>query len=75
MAGMGGLLMLLLLMVFVGGMDVAHMIVGVILLAGLVGTSRLAEKAHTLNELYYGLLIGPMGQMVGVIVFNNIIMA
>jgi len=75
MAGMGGLLMLLLLMVFLGGMDVAHMIVGVIILAGLVGTSRLAEKAHTLNELYYGLLLGLMGQMVGVIVFNRIIMA
>jgi len=75
MAGMGGLLMLLLLVVLVGGMDVAHMLIGVVLLSGLVATSRLAEKAHTLNELYYGLLIGLMGQMAGVIIFNRIIMA
>lgn len=75
LAGIGGVVMLLLLAVFSGGMDVAHLLIGVVLAGGFVGSARLAENAHTPGELYYGFLIGMIGQMAGLFVFNQLSMA
>lgn len=71
MVGMGGVLMLLILVIFAGGLDLAHPLLALLLLTGLVGSARMAEGAHTLGELYYGLIVGLMGQMIGLLIFNN----
>lgn len=73
MVGMGSVVMLLILVVFTGAIDVGNFLPIVIVIAGLVGTSRLLQNAHTLGELYYGFLIGVLGQMVGLIVYNRLI--
>jgi hypothetical protein len=42
-----------------------------IVIAGLVGSSRLMEQEHNLGQLYYGFLIGLLGQMIGLMAFNR----
>ncbi len=70
MAGMGAVLMWLFFFSFIGSADVAHILIGVILLTGFMGAARMSIEDHTLSELYYGLLIGFIGQMAGFVVFN-----
>lgn len=64
MAGMGAVLMLLMLVAFTGSTDVGHILAAAIVLTGLVGTARLLLTDVTITQLYYGLLIGIFGQMI-----------
>ncbi len=71
MVGMGGFIMLLLLVNLMGNTAVSNIIVLVVILAGLLGSARMKEESSTLNELYFGLLVGFTGQMIGFIALNS----
>ncbi|MGB0839367.1 MAG: hypothetical protein ACPGXL_04460 [Chitinophagales bacterium] len=47
--------------------DLTLNIIGVLLIAGLVGTCRLLVKAHTTREVYYGYVLGFMTMAMGLI--------
>lgn len=76
--GMGGMVMGLVLSRIAGGYDdfvinlfgqktIVHynlVLIIVIIIAGLVGSSRLVLKAHTDRELYYGYMVGILSQII-----------
>ena len=72
MAGMGAVFMLLILVVFTGAIDVGHIIPVVIILAGLMATARIIISGHTYSELYYGFLVGVLGQIGGLFLFTRL---
>ncbi|MEO6131011.1 MAG: hypothetical protein ABIQ02_04130 [Saprospiraceae bacterium] len=84
-AGMGGLVALVAMtklkfgyenaqIGFPGGvnlvMDINYILYGVILLAGLVCTSRLLLKAHESKEVYLGFIIGMAGMTVSYFILH-----
>lgn len=62
--GMGGWLALFLLMSYNDGMMMSWPLALVILLTGIVSTSRMIINAHRPKEIYIGLLIGVVSQFV-----------
>lgn len=64
MIGIGGLLGTLLGISFKYAVDMKMMICGVILIAGLVGFSRLKLKAHSLAQVYAGFFLGMFSELV-----------
>lgn len=58
MAGVGALLGLTIYTSYMFGMQLLLFIAGLVLLAGLVGTSRLYLKAHSALEVYIGFFLG-----------------
>lgn len=58
MAGLGGLLGVIIYISFAFNMQLLHIICGVILLAGFLASARLALKAHTPFEVYAGFILG-----------------
>ena len=61
--GMGSLIAIIIAGSFVSLYGLAGVLATGILLAGLVGSSRLILKAHTQREVYYGYLMGFAAQM------------
>jgi len=70
MVGIGAAILFLMLIALLGSIDVAHIFVGSILTAGLVGTASMIEGKHNLNELYFGLIVGFMGQLVAFVALS-----
>ncbi len=58
MAGLGGLLGVIIYISYAFNMQLLHIICGVILLAGFLASARLALKAHTPFEVYAGFILG-----------------
>ena len=56
--GMGGLFSIAVFASKLAVYNIAPIIMGVIVLAGIVGTSRLVLNAHTNREVYSGYLVG-----------------
>ena len=73
MVGMAGLLAGTLLMMMTSEKSLTLIFIGILLLTGLVATSRLYLKAHTPKELYVGFLIGISGQMLAFSIYNRFI--
>ncbi|MEZ5022202.1 MAG: hypothetical protein R2728_02870 [Chitinophagales bacterium] len=71
MVGIGGFIMLLVLFALMGNGSVSNILVVAVVVAGLLGTARVHEEASTLNELYFGLLVGFMGQMIGFVALSS----
>lgn len=84
-AGMGGLVILVALTKLKFGYDVAqigfpggvnlvlsidYILYGVIILAGVVCTSRLLLKAHESKEVYLGLITGMMGMTISYLILH-----
>jgi hypothetical protein len=66
--GVGGLAMAVCLTVFYYGRYFPLDVMGAILLAGIVCTSRLLVNSHTPKEIYLGLLVGVLSQLIGALV-------
>jgi hypothetical protein len=62
--GMGGWLGFFLLLMLINSMLMSLPIAVVLLLTGLVCTSRLMSRSHTTSEIYLGLVIGILTQFV-----------
>lgn len=72
--GMGGMTAFLLILMFVyrydmmelgsGNVPLKYVLLLLLLISGLVGTSRLLLKAHTLQDLYGGFLVGLASQFI-----------
>lgn len=62
--GMGGWAMILLLMTFSDNFPLPWLMALVLLLTGIVCTARLKENAHTPFEIYLGLIIGALSQVI-----------
>lgn len=72
--GMGGITAFLLILMFVyrydsiniaqGSFQLKYLLLLLILLVGMVGTSRLLLKAHSLQDLYGGFLVGLAAQFI-----------
>ena len=58
MAGMGSLIGLLIYISGFYKMNLLYLIMGLIVLAGLLGTARLTLKAHNPKEIYVGFMLG-----------------
>ena len=58
MVSMGGLTGLLLVTTFLLKTDIVYLITAVILISGLVGTSRLILKLHTPGQVFAGFILG-----------------
>jgi len=56
--GMGGLFAIVLFSVNIAVKDISLVLFATIFFAGLVGTSRMYLKAHNLQEVYNGYLVG-----------------
>ncbi len=84
-AGMGGLVVLVALtklkfgydeaqIGFPGGVNlilsIDYLLYGVIILAGVVCTSRLLLKAHESKEVYLGLIMGIMGMVISYLILH-----
>lgn len=50
--------------------DLRPILLGVIVLAGLVGTARLVLKAHVPQEIYGGYIVGFFGQFAAISLLN-----
>jgi membrane-associated phospholipid phosphatase len=73
MVGMSGLLAGTLIMMMTSEKSLTLVFLGIVVLTGLVATSRLYLKAHTPKELYVGFLIGISGQMLAFSIYNRVI--
>lgn len=58
MIGIGGLCGIFCGLVFVFGIDYRPLILGLFLLAGMIGWARLSQEAHTEAEIYAGFALG-----------------
>ncbi len=58
MVSMGGLTGLLLATTFLLRADIVYLIAGVFLISGLVGSSRLKLRLHTLSQVFLGYILG-----------------
>jgi hypothetical protein len=58
----GSLLALLLALIHTSTIDMRLMLIGAILLAGIIGSSRLILNAHSEREVFSGYLVGFTGQ-------------
>ncbi len=74
MAGIGGLLGLLIASSYLIQFDMMPYYIAVILLAGLVGTSRLLLKEHRPSQIYWGFLLGLSTQLILFISFHSFIL-
>lgn len=74
MVGMAGLLTGTLLMMINSEKSLIGVFLLIIILTGLVATSRLYLKAHTTTELFIGFLIGISGQMLAFSLYSRFIM-
>ena len=70
MVGISGVLTAIMLLVFVSPSDMSYYFIGIILLTGAVATARLYLGAHTLKEVYMGFLVGMIGQIFGLFLFQ-----
>ena len=61
--GMGGLVAMALLVGLDSYYDFKYLMLGVLILAGAVGTARLWLRAHTLEEVYSGYIVGFASQL------------
>ena len=71
--GIGGFLAMVILTMVntsVPLYDLRPILLGVIILAGLVGTARLVLKAHVPKQIYGGYAVGFLGQFAAVIALN-----
>ncbi len=62
--GAGNLLGLILPLIRISTYDLRFVFVALILIAGLIGASRLILKAHSEPEIFTGYLVGFMGQFI-----------
>ncbi len=69
MAGLGGLVALVLYLSYSFNIQLLIVIAGAILLAGLLGTSRLVLGAHTPKEVYLGFILGLFCVSLGLFLF------
>lgn len=66
--GMGGLVAISLVAVYMAIADIRFVFSAAIICAGLVGTSRLLENAHTPKEVYNGFMVGFFLQAIAFII-------
>ncbi len=64
--GMGGLIALMFIMSFTSTFDVAMPFMFILIIAGIVGTSRFILEAHNPAEVYGGYMLGFACQMIAV---------
>lgn len=69
MVGISGLTTAIFIMMNNAEISVFPYLLAAIFACGLVGTARLYLKAHTLRQVYYGLMVGISGQMLGTIIY------
>ena len=62
--GAGNLLGIILPLIRISTYDLRFVFVGLILLAGIIGASRLILKAHTEREVFTGYFLGFTGQFI-----------
>lgn len=74
MVGVAGLLTGTMMMMMSSERSLLTAFIVIILINGLVATSRLYLKAHTIKEVYIGFLIGIAGQMLAVTIFSKFFM-
>lgn len=75
MVGMGGLLGVLIAVSNIIRFDMTIYHIGVILIAGIVGTSRLILKEHRPSQIYSGFILGLLVQLSLFVVFQKVIFA
>lgn len=62
--GVGGLIGLMLPLIRISTYDLRFVLIGIILLAGIVGTAQLLLKAHSEKEILTGYFVGFTGQFI-----------
>ncbi|MEN9448689.1 MAG: hypothetical protein RJA25_1979 [Bacteroidota bacterium] len=67
MVGMGGIFMGTLFLSLISPTDIRYFFVAIIVLTGAIASARLYLEAHTMKEVYTGLLVGVFGQLIGLI--------
>ena len=68
MLGIGGLFGILIgLHIFFGGME--EVMVSTLLIAGVLGISRIKEKAHNYNQIYVGFIVGASVETIAILLF------
>jgi len=75
MAGIGGLLGLIIASSYLNQFDMMPYYIAIILMAGLVGTSRLILNEHRPSQVYWGFLLGLSTQLILFISFHSFIFA
>lgn len=70
MVGISGVLMAVMIMLFFSQTDVSYYFLFIIILTGAIASARLYLKAHTLQEVYAGFLVGITGQILGLFVYH-----
>lgn len=68
--GVGGLLMLMLIMLFRGTPDLGLFLILSVLIAGLVCTSRMIVSDHTNQELALGFVLGMLAQVIAFLIIE-----
>jgi len=67
MVGMSGAMTALMFYLLFSQSDVSYYFLMMVVLTGAVGSARLYLKAHTLQEVYTGFLVGMFGQILGLL--------
>ncbi len=62
--GMGCLMISTIFLAYVSNYDLKFLVMGIMLLAGVVGTGRLILKDHTPREVYIGYCVGIISQLI-----------
>lgn len=71
--GMGSLVAIAFSLISISAYDIRFLLMGIIVLAGMVGTARLILKAHTQDEIWIGYLIGFLSQYASLIVVPRVL--
>lgn len=71
--GMGSLVAIAFSLISISAYDIRFLLMGIIVLAGMVGTARLILKAHTQDEIWIGYLIGFLSQYASLIVIPRVL--
>lgn len=71
--GAGSIVALLLILVRFSTYDLRMLFVGAILLAGIIGTTRLILKAHNSAEVFSGYFIGFVGQFLAFNIISRVL--
>lgn len=73
MAAITGATLTVFLWIFYSQSDLAYFFIFMIILSGLVATSRLLLQAHTGREVYSGFLTGVFGQFIALMLIDKLI--
>lgn len=71
MVGASGLLIASMLMMMNSEMPLLNVFLAIVVMNGLVATTRLYLKAHTVKQLYVGFMVGMFGQVAALAVFTK----